>query len=41
VAAYQKGEPEAGRMARSLLDPDRLPSSPSIRQSEGEFRQHD
>ncbi|MTD52934.1 thiamine pyrophosphate-dependent enzyme [Amycolatopsis pithecellobii] len=40
LAAYEKGEPEAPRMARSLLEPARLPMAPAVQHAEHELRRY-
>lgn len=40
VQAYDRGEPDAGPMARSLLEPGRLRISPAVQGAESELRRH-
>jgi pyruvate dehydrogenase (quinone) len=40
VQSYEKGEPEAQRMARNLLEPRRVQISPALQHAESELRRH-
>lgn len=40
VAAYEKGEPAAPRMARNMLDPVRLVMSPAVQHAEDDLRRY-
>lgn len=40
TTAYEKGEPERGRMARNLLEPGRVELSPAVQHAESELRKY-
>jgi hypothetical protein len=40
VSAYQRGEPERRRMARSLLEPGRKDLSPAVQHAEDKLREY-